>query len=130
MIQAANIGVGISGQEGAQASMSADYAIAQFKFLKKLLIVQGHWSYDRISEMILNFFYKNVVWVFGALWFQIFSGFSANIFYDYSFLQLYNLIFTVAPTCVIGKHPFFLSFPARVSYANLYSCILLLFCFI
>lgn len=124
MIQAANIGVGISGQEGAQASMSADYAIAQFKFLKKLLVVQGHWSYDRISEMILNFFYKNVVWVFGALWFQIFSGFSANIFYDYSFLQLYNLIFTVAPTCVIGKHPFFfLSFPARVSYANLYSCI-------
>ncbi|KAI9280211.1 hypothetical protein BC943DRAFT_311124 [Umbelopsis sp. AD052] len=102
MIQAANIGVGISGQEGAQASMSADYAIAQFRFLKKLLVVQGHWSYDRISEMILNFFYKNVVWVFGALWFQIFSGFSANIFYDYSFLQLYNLIFTVAPTCVIG----------------------------
>ncbi|KAG2173473.1 hypothetical protein INT44_007064 [Umbelopsis vinacea] len=62
MIQAANIGVGISGQEGAQASMSADYAIAQFRFLKKLLVVQGHWSYDRISEMILNFFYKNVVW--------------------------------------------------------------------
>ncbi|KAM3584181.1 hypothetical protein VKS41_003004 [Umbelopsis sp. WA50703] len=60
MIQAANIGVGIAGQEGAQASMSADYAIGQFKFLKKLLLVQGHWSYDRISEMILNFFYKNV----------------------------------------------------------------------
>lgn len=103
MIQAANIGVGIAGQEGAQASMSADYAIGQFRFLKKLLLVQGHWSYDRISEMILNFFYKNVVWVFGALWYQIFCGFSANIFYDYSFLQLYNLIFTVAPTCVIGK---------------------------
>jgi phospholipid-translocating ATPase len=103
MIQAANIGVGIAGQEGAQASMSADYAIGQFRFLKKLLLVQGHWSYDRISEMILNFFYKNVVWVFGGLWYQIFCGFSANIFYDYSFLQLYNLIFTVAPTCVIGK---------------------------
>ncbi|KAG2171504.1 hypothetical protein INT43_008230 [Umbelopsis isabellina] len=102
MIQAANIGVGIAGQEGAQASMSADYAIGQFKFLKKLLLVQGHWSYDRISEMILNFFYKNVVWVFGGLWYQIFCGFSANIFYDYSFLQLYNLIFTLAPTCVIG----------------------------
>lgn len=103
MIQAANIGVGIAGQEGAQASMSADYAIGQFRFLKKLLLVQGHWSYDRISEMILNFFYKNVVWVFGGLWYQIFCGFSANIFYDYSFLQLYNVIFTVAPTCVIGK---------------------------
>ncbi|KAH8548896.1 hypothetical protein BGW37DRAFT_559478 [Umbelopsis sp. PMI_123] len=102
MIQAANIGVGIAGQEGAQASMSADYAIGQFRFLQKLLIVQGHWSYDRISEMILNFFYKNVIWVFGGLWYQIFCGFSANIFYDYSFLQLYNLVFTVAPTCVIG----------------------------
>ncbi|KAI8060100.1 hypothetical protein BC940DRAFT_246971 [Gongronella butleri] len=98
MIQAANVGVGIAGQEGVQASMAADYAIAQFRFLRKLLLVQGHWNYERISEMILNFFFKNVFWVFPSLWFQIYSQFSGNIFYDYSFLQLYNLLFTVAPT--------------------------------
>ncbi|ORX59732.1 phospholipid-translocating P-type ATPase [Hesseltinella vesiculosa] len=102
MIQAANVGVGITGQEGVQAAMAADYTIAQFRFLRKLLLVQGHWSYERIAEMILNFFFKNIFWVFPSLWFQIYSQFSGNIFYDYSFLQLYNLIFTVAPVVVLG----------------------------
>ncbi|GAA5808257.1 hypothetical protein MFLAVUS_001645 [Mucor flavus] len=102
MIQVANIGVGIAGQEGVQASMAADYAIAQFRFLHKLLLVQGHWSYARISEMILTFFFKNVFWVFPSLWYQIYSAWSGNIFYDYSFLQLYNIIFTVAPVVILG----------------------------
>ncbi|KAI7889242.1 uncharacterized protein EV154DRAFT_604236 [Mucor mucedo] len=102
MIQVANIGVGIAGQEGVQASMAADYAIAQFRFLHKLLLVQGHWSYARISQMILTFFFKNVLWVFPSLWYQIYSGWSGNIFYDYSFLQLYNIIFTVAPVVILG----------------------------
>lgn len=47
MIQAADVGVGISGEEGLQAANSADYAIGQFRFLKKLLLVHGHWSYAR-----------------------------------------------------------------------------------
>ncbi|CAG8523705.1 7802_t:CDS:2 [Cetraspora pellucida] len=86
MIQAANVGVGISGQEGVQAAMAADYNIAQFRYLNKLLLVHGHWDYMRISEMILNFFYKNVIWVFPVL----------------CFVQLYNLFFTVAPVVVLG----------------------------
>ncbi|CAO3632171.1 unnamed protein product [Cunninghamella echinulata] len=102
MIQAANVGVGIAGQEGVQASMAADYAIAQFRFLHKLLLVQGFWSYERVGEMILTFFFKNIFWVFPSLWFQIYSQFSGNIFYDYSFLQLYNVIFTVAPVVILG----------------------------
>ncbi|KAI8640888.1 hypothetical protein BD408DRAFT_418976 [Parasitella parasitica] len=102
MIQVANVGVGIAGQEGVQASMAADYAISQFRFLHKLLLVQGHWSYSRVSEMILTFFFKNVFWVFPSLWYQIYSAWSGNIFYDYSFLQLYNIIFTVAPVVIIG----------------------------
>ncbi|RCI03572.1 hypothetical protein CU098_002818, partial [Rhizopus stolonifer] len=102
MIQVANVGVGITGQEGVQAAMAADYAISQFRFLHKLLLVQGHWSYVRISEMILNFFFKNVFWVFPSLWYQIYSGWSGNFFYDYSFLQLYNIIFTLAPIVVLG----------------------------
>lgn len=74
MIQEANIGVGIAGEEGRQAVMASDFAIAQFRFLSKLLLVHGRWSYIRISEMILTFFYKNVVWTFTIFWFQFFSG--------------------------------------------------------
>lgn len=63
MIQAAHIGVGIAGEEGLQAAMASDYAIAQFRFLSKLLLVHGRWSYRRTAEMILCFFFKNIVWV-------------------------------------------------------------------
>jgi len=45
--QAAHIGVGISGKEGMQAAMSADFAIAQFRFLTPLLLVHG-WVLGRV----------------------------------------------------------------------------------
>ena len=51
MIQEAHIGVGIAGLEGAQASMSADYAVGQFRFLTKLLLVHGRWCYIRVADM-------------------------------------------------------------------------------
>lgn len=72
MIQAANVGIGISGVEGRQAVMASDYAIAQFRFLRKLLLVHGRWSYLRTSELIMGFFYKNIVWTFVLFWYQIF----------------------------------------------------------
>ena len=58
MIQEANVGCGLFGLEGSQAAMSADYAFGQFRFLTKLLLVHGRWSYQRIAEMHSNFFYK------------------------------------------------------------------------
>jgi phospholipid-translocating ATPase len=61
MIQVADIGVGISGQEGMQAVQASDFAIGRFRFLVRLLLVHGHWCYDRISKLILYFFYKNMV---------------------------------------------------------------------
>lgn len=36
-----------------QAVMSSDIAIAQFRFLERLLLVHGHWCYRRISSMVL-----------------------------------------------------------------------------
>lgn len=58
MIQEADVGVGIAGEEGRQAVMSSDYAIAQFRFLQRLVLVHGRWSYRRLAEMTANFFYK------------------------------------------------------------------------
>jgi phospholipid-translocating ATPase len=58
MIQEAHVGVGIAGEEGRQAVMSADYAIGQFRFLTRLVLVHGRWSYRRLAETIANFFYK------------------------------------------------------------------------
>lgn len=58
MIQAADVGVGIIGEEGRQAAMSADYAIGQFRFLQRLILVHGRYSYRRLGETTANFFYK------------------------------------------------------------------------
>lgn len=41
MIQMADIGVGISGQEGMQAVMASDFTLSKFKFLEKLLLNHG-----------------------------------------------------------------------------------------
>lgn len=68
MIQAAHVGVGISGVEGLQAARSADVAIGQFRYLRKLLLVHGAWSYQRVSKTILYSFYKNVALYMTQFW--------------------------------------------------------------
>lgn len=71
MIQTADVGIGIAGQEGMQAVMASDFAMSRFKFLRKILLVHGHWSYDRLARMVLYFFYKNAVsW---QLYFKIYT---------------------------------------------------------
>lgn len=61
MIQTADVGIGISGAEGMQAVMASDFAIPRFSFLLRLLLVHGHWCYDRLARMVLYFFFKNAV---------------------------------------------------------------------
>jgi phospholipid-transporting ATPase len=68
MIQAAHIGIGISGVEGLQAARSADVSIAQFRYLRKLLLVHGAWSYHRVSKTILFSFYKNITLYLTQFW--------------------------------------------------------------
>ncbi|KAJ3611119.1 hypothetical protein NHX12_021135 [Muraenolepis orangiensis] len=79
MIQTAHVGVGISGNEGMQATNSSDYSIAQFSYLEKLLLVHGAWSYNRVTKCILYCFYKNVVLYIIELWFAFVNGFSGQI---------------------------------------------------
>lgn len=101
MIQTAHIGVGITGKEGRQAVMAADYAIARFRFLARLLLVHGRWSYTRTAQMTLTFFFKNFVFVFPMIWYQASNGASAQMVYHFSYQMLYNLLFTaLAPVIV------------------------------
>uniref|UniRef100_A0A803XSJ3 Phospholipid-transporting ATPase n=1 Tax=Meleagris gallopavo TaxID=9103 RepID=A0A803XSJ3_MELGA len=102
MIQVADIGVGILGQEGMQAVMASDFAISQFKHLRKLLLVHGHWCYTRLTNMILYFFYKNVAYVNLLFWYQFFCGFSGTSMTDYWILIFFNLLFTSVPPIIYG----------------------------
>lgn len=102
MIQVADIGIGVSGQEGMQAVMASDFAISQFRHLSKLLLVHGHWCYTRLSNMILYFFYKNVAYVNLLFWYQFFCGFSGTSMTDYWVLIFFNLLFTSVPPIIYG----------------------------
>ncbi|ORZ15669.1 hypothetical protein BCR42DRAFT_415680 [Absidia repens] len=120
MIQEANVGVGISGVEGRQAVMASDYAIAQFRFLRKLLLVHGRWSYIRTAEMIMGFFFKNIVWTFVLFWYQIFCQFNGTMMFDYSLVTLYNLIFTSLPIAFLGIWDQDLDSKTTLRYPELY----------
>ncbi|XP_021440740.1 probable phospholipid-transporting ATPase VD isoform X4 [Oncorhynchus mykiss] len=102
MIQVADVGIGISGQEGMQAVMSSDFAISRFKHLRKLLLVHGHWCYTRLANMILYFFYKNVMYVNLLFWYQFFCGFSGSVMTNSWVLIFFNLLFTSAPPLLYG----------------------------
>ncbi|KAI8100209.1 uncharacterized protein BX664DRAFT_355545 [Halteromyces radiatus] len=120
MIQEANVGVGISGVEGRQAVMSSDYAIAQFRYLQKLLLVHGRWSYLRTAEMIMGFFFKNIIWTFVLLWYQIFCQFTGTMMFDYALVTLYNLIFTSLPIIFLGIWDQDLNASTSLLYPELY----------
>uniref|UniRef100_A0A673U3I7 Phospholipid-transporting ATPase n=1 Tax=Suricata suricatta TaxID=37032 RepID=A0A673U3I7_SURSU len=102
MIHAADIGIGISGQEGLQAVMSSDFAISRFRHLKKLLLVHGHWCYSRLARMAVYYFYKNVCYVNLLFWYQFFCGFSGSTMIDYWQMIFFNLFFTSLPPLIFG----------------------------
>ncbi|DAZ93603.1 TPA: hypothetical protein N0F65_003653 [Lagenidium giganteum] len=102
MIQAAHVGVGISGQEGMQAVNSSDYAIAQFRFLERLLLVHGRWNYIRISKLVLYMFYKNITLVLAQYWYGFLSGASGSKMYWELAVQVYNVAFTGLPIVILG----------------------------
>jgi phospholipid-translocating ATPase len=95
MIQAADIGVGVAGEEGLQAVNSSDYAIGQFKYLNRLLLVHGHWSYYRNSSMIVNFFYKEIIGIGILFFFQFYCAYSATTVYEYTYLLFWNVFWTL-----------------------------------
>ncbi|KAJ4753772.1 Phospholipid-transporting ATPase [Rhynchospora pubera] len=102
MIQMADVGIGISGQEGRQAVMASDFAMAQFRFLVPLLLVHGHWNYQRMAYMILYNFYRNAVYVFVLFWYVLYTAFTlTNAINEWSAV-LYSVVYTAVPTIVVA----------------------------
>lgn len=102
MIQAANVGVGIAGQEGLQAVAASDYAIGQFHFLGRLLFVHGAWNYNRLCKVILFSFYKNIFLYIIELWWASISGWSGQVLFERWSLTMYNTAFTSLQPLAMG----------------------------
>ena len=93
MIQEAQIGVGISGHEGLQAVNNSDFAIGQFRFMRRLLLVHGRWNYRRSAKVFLYSFFKNVVLV------RCIVACSENCCKEYCLLRFSTVATTVEPHC-------------------------------
>lgn len=97
MIMEAHIGVGLYGNEGMRAVQSGDFALGEFQFLWRLLLVHGRWCYLRNAELVLYFFYKNLIFTIPQFFFAYFNGYSGTTVYDDYYITCYNLIFTALP---------------------------------
>ena len=100
MLMEANIGVGIFGEEGSSAAEAADFSIGEFKLLKRLLFFHGRVNVNRISKMIIYFFYKNFVFTMTQFFFAFFNLSSGQTLMDDWYITCYNLVFTAFPLCV------------------------------
>jgi magnesium-transporting ATPase (P-type) len=113
--------VGISGVEGLQAARSSDYSIAQFRFLQRLLLVHGRWSYRRNSKLILYSFYKNTTMFLCQLWFVFYNGYSGQTLFESWTMAMYNLIFTAFPVLALAVFERDVSARAALMFPKLYS---------
>lgn len=102
MIQSADVGIGITGKEGLQAARSSDYAIAQFRFLLKLLLVHGRWNYVRTCKYILGTFYKEMFFYLTQAIYQRNVLFTGSSLYETWSLSMFNTLFTSLPVLCIG----------------------------
>ncbi|CAI5481750.1 unnamed protein product [Closterium sp. Yama58-4] len=121
MIQKAHIGVGIAGEEGQQAVMAADFAIGQFRFVERLLLVHGSWSYTRITYMIKYFLYKCHTFAFTIFFFNGLAMFSGSPVYFDWLLALFQVLFSALPVAVVGAFDQDVKAIYHIRYPRLYA---------
>jgi len=120
MIKAANVGIGIMGKEGAQAVKASDYAFKEFKFLKRLIFIHGHYNYIRITKILLYSFYKNIVLIIPQIIYGFYTHWSGTMVFEEMFLTAYNVLMTSIPGPVLACLERDLPVPAIYSNPPLY----------
>lgn len=72
----------------------------EFKALHRLLFLHGRWSYIRNSELILYFFYKNMIFTIPQLFYIFLNAYSGITLFDDWYMTFYNLFFTSIPLMI------------------------------
>lgn len=76
---------------------NADFALSQFRFLQRLLLVHGRWSYRRISLFLHFFLFKTVSFALVHIWFAFYNGYSAQV-------RLHQMEFSATDSDCEHKH--------------------------
>lgn len=97
MIQAADVGIGIVGKEGRQASLAADFSITQFSHLVKLLVWHGRNSYKRSAKLAQFVIHRGLIISVCQTVYSCWRGFEPEgLFVDWLMVG-YATVYTMAP---------------------------------
>ncbi|KAJ3496713.1 hypothetical protein NLG97_g2454 [Lecanicillium saksenae] len=97
MIQAADVGVGIVGKEGRQASLAADFSIEQFCHLVKLLVWHGRNSYKRSAKLAQFVIHRGLIIAVCQTMYSIALKFEPEGLYIDWLMVGYATVYTAAP---------------------------------
>lgn len=97
MIQCADVGVGIVGKEGKQASLAADFSIEQFHYLLKLLLWHGRNSYKRSAKLAQFIIHRGLIISVAQAIYSISSRFEPLALYQGWIMVGYSTVYTMAP---------------------------------
>ncbi|KAJ2919629.1 hypothetical protein MD484_g852, partial [Candolleomyces efflorescens] len=97
MIQAADVGVGIVGKEGKQASLAADFSVTQFSYLTKLLLWHGRNSYRRSAKLAQFVIHRGLIISIMQAVFSAIFYFAPIALYQGWLLVGYATMYTMAP---------------------------------
>lgn len=120
MITTAHVGIGISGKEGLQAARVADFSIAQFRFLQRLLLVHGRWNYARTAKFILWTYWKEFFFYLVQALYQHTDGYTGSSLYENWSLTVLNTLFTSLCVIVPGMYEQDLSAETLLAIPELY----------
>jgi phospholipid-translocating ATPase len=98
MIQEADVGIGIVGKEGLQASLAADYSIKEFKSLSILLLWWGRVSYKNTATMSNFIVHRGLIISFNQFIFSLIFYYNPVPLYNGFLCFGYSTIFTSMPS--------------------------------
>lgn len=97
MIQAADVGIGIVGKEGRQASLAADFSVLQFCHITKLLVWHGRNSYKRSAKLAQFVIHRGLIISVCQTVFSVASRFEPIALYRDWLLVGYATLYTMFP---------------------------------
>ena len=98
MIQEADVGIGIVGKEGLQASLAADYSILEFNYLDTLLLWWGRLAYKNTSQMSNFIIHRGLIISLIQFIFSCIFYFNSVALYNGVLIMGYSTIYTCFPS--------------------------------
>merc|ERR1711966_616084 len=97
MIQAADVGIGIEGKEGKQASLAADFSLTKFAHVSRLMLWHGRNSYSRSARLSQFIIHRGLIISIIQVVFSSLFYFATIAIYSGWLVVGYSTVFTMLP---------------------------------